>query len=115
MKHRLMIAITLMTIAFKSAHAGSLKNGVWTADGCGKQPAPPTVNDIDIEAYNQSIQEINDWQQKSRAYFECVVQEANNDNQKIVDSTNKQQASYRETLNKVTAEAEAASKNFVQP
>ncbi len=115
MRHRLTIASTLMTIALTSVQAGSLKNGVWTADGCGKQPEAPTINDTDIEAYNQSIQDINDWQQKSRAYFECVVQEANADNQKIVDTTNKQQAAYRETLEKVTAAAEAASKNFAQP
>lgn len=114
MKYRFMLANTLMTIALTSAQAGSLKNAIWTADGCGKQPAPPTLNDTDLEAYNQSIQDINDWQQKSRTYFECVVQEANADNQKIVDSTNKQQANYQETLEKILTAVEAASKNFTQ-
>jgi len=114
MKNNLLLVFTLAMTVANTGLAGTLNNGVWSSKNCGKQPDAPIINDSDIDAYNLSIAAINDWQQKSRSYFECVIQEANADNKLIVDSTNQAQATYKETLEKITAGAEAAAKSFKQ-
>lgn len=114
MKYSSIIIVTLMTTGICPTYAGSIVNGKWSAEGCGKHPEVPVINDSDIESYNQSVAAINDWQQKSRTYFECVVQEASSDNKLIVESTIQGQAKYRETLEKITVATEAAAKNFEQ-
>ncbi len=115
MKNNLILVTALLLVGINPSTAGSLSNGAWSASGCGNLPEAPTLDDSDINAYNQSVAAINDWQQKSKTYFECVVQEANSDNKLIVDSTSQAQAKYRAALEKLTANAAAAAKNFPQP
>ncbi|WKJ89145.1 hypothetical protein QZJ86_14070 [Methylomonas montana] len=112
MKPILPLAILLATFFASQASAGSLANGSWQPSGCGSVPEAPTVDGGNIDAYNKSIAAINTWQQKSRDYFECLIKEANTDNGIIADHANRAQAKYRETVEKIGAEAEAAKKKL---
>lgn len=107
------LPLALLTIFFASpASAGSLVNGSWQPSGCGNMPDAPTVDAGNIDTYNKSIAAINTWQQKSRDYFECLIKEANTDNGIIADHANQAQAKYRETVEKIGAEADAAKKKL---
>ena len=114
MKTALGLSIWLMVLWMLPTHAGTLQNKHWTANGCGKPPNAPIISDSDIDAFNLSIAAINDWQQKSKSYFECVVQEANADNALIVETTNNAQTHYRQTLEKLSKDAATIGQSFEQ-
>jgi hypothetical protein len=112
MKYTLTVAALLALSFALPAHAGSLNNGSWQPSGCGLVPDAPTIDGGNIDAYNKSIAAINAWQQKSREYFECLIKEANTDNSIIADHANQAQAKYRDSVEKIGAEAEAAKKKL---
>lgn len=107
MKNALLIITAGIIGATAPANAGSLSNGKWSPTGCGNVPQAPMMDNSNIEAFNKSILAFNDWQQQSRTYFECLIKEANTDNQLIAESANKEQEKYRAQLEKFSAEAKA--------
>jgi hypothetical protein len=112
MSYKLLFAALLPLIFVTPGQAGSLNNGSWQPSGCGVVPDSPAIDGGNIDAYNKSIAAINTWQQKSRDYFECLIKEANTDNGIIADHANQAQAKYRDTVEKIGAEAEAAKKKL---
>jgi hypothetical protein len=107
MKTLLFNTVVLMLISVASAQAGSLSKGQWTAGSCGSKPEAPNIDGSNIEAYNLSVVAVNDWQQQSRTYFECMINEANIDNKLISETVNKDQDSYREKVDKIITEINA--------
>lgn len=86
---KLLRALTIgLGIIGLNAHAGNLINGQWQPVNCGQGLFPPTINTKGIDDYNQSIRDINAWQTKAQEYYNCVVKEANIDNQIIVTTAN---------------------------
>lgn len=112
MKLTVFATTTLLAATSSMTTAGTLGNGTWVPAACGTPPETPVVVDSDVDAFNKSIAAINTWQQKSRDYFECMIKEANADNATIADSANQAQAKYRETVEKVGAQADAAKKKL---
>lgn len=112
MKITTLIAAPLLLLSISSVEAGSLSNGAWQPAGCGNKPEAPSIDSSDADAYNKSVANINSWQQKARDYFECLVKEANTDNAIIADSANQAQAKYREAVEKISADANAAKKKL---
>lgn len=103
----------LLAITFASSvEAGTLVNANWVPAGCGVKPEAPKIDDTDVETYNKSVATINDWQQKARSYYECLINEANADNNVIAETANREQAVYRDTVQKVGAAVEAAKKKL---
>jgi hypothetical protein len=94
------------------ANAGTLANGMWTPVGCGVKPDAPVIDERNAEVFNKSVAAINDWQSKNKAYFECLIKEANTDNAIIAESANKAQAANRETIEHISATANAAKKKL---
>ena len=112
MKTALLIATAFLATAASTVHAGSLGNGSWSPSGCGSKPEVPVLDNSTIDTFNNSVTAINDWQQKSRTYLECLIKEANSDNKLIAETANKVQEQYREQLEKISAEAKAAGDAF---
>ncbi|OAI12314.1 hypothetical protein A1507_02145 [Methylomonas koyamae] len=112
MKITVLATTALLAISSSMTTAGTLGNGTWVPAACGTPPETPVVDESDVDAFNKSIAAINTWQQKSRDYFECMIKEANADNATIADSANQAQAKYRETVEKVGAQADAAKKKL---
>ncbi|MDD1620495.1 MAG: hypothetical protein LUQ11_03355 [Methylococcaceae bacterium] len=107
----LLVAV-LMVYVSNPVSAGTLVNGNWAPAGCGVKPEAPVIDDKDVDAYNKSVAAINDWQQKARTYYECLIKEANADNSAIADTANREQAGYRESVEKVGAAVDAAKKKL---
>lgn len=107
MINRLFVAATLMLTAV-SGTAGTIINGAWSPSACGTEPAVPVIKQGSVDAYNQSIKAINDWQQKANAYNGCVIKEANADNSLIANAANNEQAKFKVTIEKIQAETAAA-------
>jgi len=108
-----MLSLSFCTLLFAgAATAGTLSGGAWQPAGCGGKPDAPVIDDSDVDTFNKSIAAINTWQQKSRDYFECLIKEANTDNAIIAESANQAQAKYREAVEKIGAEADAAKKKL---
>jgi hypothetical protein len=105
----------LLAVSISQGMAGTLTNGVWVPVNCGVQPVAPTIAATTIEAYNQSIKDINDWQQKASTFNTCLIQEANTDNALIAKSANDEQAKFQATLEKIKAEAAATSSRLSPP
>lgn len=61
---------------------------------------------------SKSVAAINDWQHQGRVYFECLIKEANADNNVIAESANGEQATYRQSVETVGTAAEAAKKKL---
>jgi len=55
-------------LAIVSGTAGTITNGVWLPSGCGTEPVVPVIDQNSVDAYNQSVKAINDWQQKANTY-----------------------------------------------
>jgi poly(3-hydroxybutyrate) depolymerase len=107
MINRLFFATPLMFMAV-SATAGTLSNGSWSPANCGSEPAVPVIDQSSVDAYNQSVKAINDWQQKATAYNGCLIKEANADNAVIANAANNEQARLRSAIEKIQTETTAA-------
>ncbi|MCK9609233.1 MAG: hypothetical protein M0R33_22585 [Methylomonas sp.] len=94
------------------SYAGELANGGWQPSDCGAKPAAPQVDASDVDSFNKSVAAINDWQQQAKLYFECLIKEANTDNNTIAESANREQAAYRQSVEAIAAEADAAKKKL---
>lgn len=101
------IITALMLLVLAPAQAGSLSKSQWTAGSCGNKPETPNIDGSNVETYNQSVNAINDWQQQSKAYFECLANEANTDIALISETVNKDQTSYRDKVDKIITELNA--------
>ena len=106
MKHSFCQALALLLFSL-SAQAGSLSNGQWQATGCGQKPPAPMIKATSVEAFNQSVKDINGWQSKAQSYYNCIVQEANTDNQAIAKSANAAQDEFKQEVARIQKEAEA--------
>lgn len=107
MINRLFFAAALMLTAVP-ATAGTILNGSWSPSSCGTEPAVPVIDQSSVDAYNQSVKAINDWQQKANAYNGCLIKEANADNALIANAANDEQARLRTAIEKIQAETTAA-------
>lgn len=92
--------------------AGILAHGAWSPENCGAQPEPPSLDSGSVDRFNQSVAEVNAWQQKAKSYYECLVDEANKDNAVIADTANQAQAGYRTAIEKINRESQAAKKKL---
>ena len=97
-----------MMLNVASGMAGTIANGVWSPSNCGAEPAVPVIDQSSVDAYNQSVKKINDWQQKANAYNGCLIKEANADNTLISNSANDEQARFRAAIGKIQSEATLA-------
>ncbi len=105
MNRNLILAITLLT-ANLASQAGSLANGQWQPANCGQKIPAPAVNSKSVEDFNQSIKDINAWQAKAQTYYNCVVTEANADNNAIAKAANAAQDEFKQEVQRVQKEAE---------
>lgn len=105
-------AVIGFSVFASASHAGELANGGWQPSGCGDKPATPQIDAGDVDSFNKSITAINDWQQRAKVYFECLIKEANNDNNTIAESANREQAAYRQAVEAIAAEVDAAKKKL---
>lgn len=90
-----------------SGTAGTIANGTWLPSGCGTEPVVPVIDQSSVDAYNQSVKAINDWQQAT-AYNGCLIKKANADNALIANSANDEQARLKAAIAKIQAETTAA-------
>jgi len=97
-----------MVLTAVSSTAGTITNGAWSPSGCGTEPAVPVIDQSSVDAYNQSVKAINDWQQKANAYNGCLIKEANADNALIANSANDEQVRLKSAIEKIQAETAAA-------
>jgi hypothetical protein len=103
-------ALAFVALFSSAVNAGSLSNGVWAPSNCGAKPVTPSVDDKDVDTYNKSVANINDWQQKAKAYYACLVNEANVDNGVVIESANREQAEYKKSFETIKAALDAAAK-----
>lgn len=89
----------------QAADAGTLSGGRWSAAGCGQEPAAPAIESSSADAYNRSLKRAREWQQQAQAYNNCVVQEANGDNEVIAKAANAQQARFKAAVNEIQTKA----------
>lgn len=90
-----------------SGHAGNLSNGQWQPANCGQKPPAPAINTQSVEDFNQSIKDINAWQAKAQEYYNCIVKEANVDNQIIATSANSAQQEFKNEVARIQKDADA--------
>lgn len=107
MKQSLFIFIFFLLV-HTSSNAGSLINGSWSPSGCGEKPKSPIVDSSSAEKFNQSVDAINDWQDRAISYHSCLVNEANADSKLITDTANDMQAEFQKEIDRVVTEADNA-------
>jgi hypothetical protein len=106
MKHLPIIALSFCITAF-NVYAGNLSNGQWQPANCGQKPSAPAINTKSVDDYNQSVKDINTWQAKAQEYYNCLVKEANTDNDSIAKSANSAQEEFRNDVSRIQKEAVA--------
>ena len=84
-----------------SAQAGSLMNSQWHATNCNLKPPVPSISTKSVDDFNQSIKDINTWQAKAQEYYNCLVKEANIDNEIIAKSANIAQEEFRNEVSRI--------------
>src|SRR5690606_20455448 len=105
--YRTIILLTPLMAAIDS-QAGTLTDGKWTVTNCGTQSTPPKIDSRNVDAYNQSLKAVRDWQQKAQAYNDCIVKEANADNSIIAETAHAEQTRCRAAVERTGAEAATA-------
>jgi hypothetical protein len=102
------ITVIMIFATLSVSKAGNISNGAWAASSCGTEPEVPVIKQSTVETYNQSIQTINEWQQKANAYITCVINEANADNALISKTATDQQNKFRAEVEKIKIATDAA-------
>ncbi|NOS75122.1 MAG: hypothetical protein HOP36_11445 [Methyloglobulus sp.] len=100
------LATCLYITAFNSA-AGTISNGQWQPANCGQKTPSPQINTKSVDDFNNSIKDINTWQAKAQEYYNCLVTEANSDNEIIAKSANTAQEEFRNEVKRIQKEADA--------
>lgn len=108
MKNLRLFTLALLFVSATST-AGSLKNGKWTTSNCGVLPNVPLLDDSSVDAYNNSVAAITNWQQATTIYMTCMVKEATTDSNSIADAANKEQSNYNQTVSMIKAALAEAS------
>jgi hypothetical protein len=107
MIRRMLFTATIMLTAV-SGTAGTITNGIWSPNGCGAEPKPPVIEQSSVDAYNQSIKAINEWQQKANTYNTCLINEANKDNALIAKAANDEQDRFHALIEKIKSATDKA-------
>jgi len=95
------------------ADAGKLEHGSWSPSGCGPVPAAPTgLNLASAAAYQESLKWVKDYQDKVNKYNDCMVTEANSDNDAINDFVHNQQQSTQALFDKMSEQSKRAQTLF---
>lgn len=108
MMQRTLFSAGIMFASVSAVMAGTIVNGAWTPSGCGDVPVAPVIEQSSVDAYNQSIKAINEWQQIAGTYNTCLINEANADNALIAKTANEEQARFRAAIQKIKTETDAA-------
>ena len=113
MTFRIFFITGMLSLTPMLTNAGTLVGNTWKpSDACGVKPEVPVVNDKDADAYNKSVKAINEWQQKASIYYDCLVKEANIDNGIIADTANRELAVYKQAVESISANANAAKQKL---
>jgi hypothetical protein len=99
-----LLMLTLIA-TFAQVYAGTFADGTWNAAQCGATPENPVIDDSGVDAYNASLKTIKAWQQKAQEYNNCVVNEANADNEVIAKAANVQQERFRAAIAEISSVA----------
>lgn len=94
--------------------AGTLGNGKWTPGKCGASPEVPVISGENVDVYNAGVEAANIWQQESRKYLECMVNEANNDNSLISETAKREQETYLQQLEKISTDSKIIGEQLKQ-
>jgi hypothetical protein len=97
-----------MVATVSAGMAGIITNGAWSPSGCGTEPVVPVIEQSSVDAYNQSVKLINEWQQKANTYNTCLINEANADNALIAKMANEEQSRLRVAIEKIKTETMVA-------
>ncbi|NOT13834.1 MAG: hypothetical protein HOP23_18765 [Methylococcaceae bacterium] len=108
MIQRIFFTAVIMVATVSVGTAGIITNGTWSPSGCGTEPVVPVIEQSSVDAYNQSVKAINEWQQKANTYNTCLINEANADNALIAKMANEEQSRLRTAIEKIKTETMAA-------
>jgi hypothetical protein len=108
MIQRTLITAVIMVATVSAGTAGTIANGAWSPSGCGTDPVVPAIDQGSVDAYNQSVKAINEWQQKANTYNTCLINEANADNALIAKTANEEQSRLRAAIEKIKTDTDAA-------
>lgn len=108
MIQRTFFTAVIMAATVSVGTAGTITNGTWAPTGCGTEPVVPVIEQSSVDAYNQSVKAINEWQQKANAYNTCLINEANADNAHIAKVANEEQSRLRAAIEKIKTDTIAA-------
>lgn len=108
MIQKIFFTAVITVASISNGAAGTISNGAWSPGGCGIEPAAPVIEQSSVDAYNNSVKAINEWQQKANAYNTCLINEANADNALIAKTANEEQSRLRSAMEKIKAETDAA-------
>lgn len=89
----MLVGLVLFSVSFTIA--GNVVNGVWAPSHCGSKESAPVIDHSSVDAYNNSIKKINDWQNFANDYMNCLINEANADNALIAKTANDEQDKFR--------------------
>lgn len=68
----------------------------------------PVIEQRSVDAFNKSVNVINEWQQKANAYNTCLINEANADNALIAKTANEEQSRFRAAIEKIRTYTDVA-------
>lgn len=108
MIQRTFITVVIMVATVSVGTSGIITNGTWSPSGCGTEPVVPVIEQSSVDAYNQSVKAINEWQQKANTYNTCLINEANADNAIIAKMANEEQSRLRAAIEKIKTETAVA-------
>lgn len=95
-----------------SAVAGTITNGVWAPSSCGAEPVAPTLDMSSEKAFNASLNTEEDYEKKNSDYENCVLKEANTDQNAVATSANAIRQKRTAETDKVKADVDAGIAKF---
>ncbi len=76
---RLDAAVLGLALSLVALPALAAEEAGWSPKACGEQPAKPTLDLNSRASYNKSVDEVNQYETKAKAWNACVQKEAAGD------------------------------------
>ncbi len=106
----LLAAGIILTTA--AAEAGTFTNGAWAPSSCGAEPVVPTIDMSSEKAFNASLNAEEDYEKKNTDYENCVIKEANTDQNAVASAANAIRQKRQAETDKVKADVDAGITKF---
>ena len=106
---------TLLLLVLYGTSCAETQSAVpWTPTECGAEPEKPVVDLSDPVKYNKSVDEVNAYRERAKAWETCVVKEANADMVAVNNDAKAKMTAISESTKRIQGELWGGYQDYIE-